>query len=245
MGKIFVIMGPSCSGKDTIYNEVKEYYSERLKSIVLYTTRPMREGEIDGITYYFIDDKAFNNMKDNNEIIEYRSYNTVSGIWNYATASTSIDIENNNYLTINTLEGYKSLKEYYGEDNIIPLFIKVDEDVRVARAIAREEAIENARLIKLGIDPPKKSNKEKYAINEEDPKIKEMRRRIKADSVDFSDEKINEANIPLSNIIENNADPADVGTWVPNFAIELVRDQMIAIIDEELDKEFIYKKKIV
>ena len=35
MGKIFVIMGPSCSGKDTLYKELKDYYGNVLKSIVL------------------------------------------------------------------------------------------------------------------------------------------------------------------------------------------------------------------
>ena len=55
MGKIFVIMGPSCSGKDTLFSEVSDYYLGKLKQIVLYTTRPMRTGEIDGITYHFID----------------------------------------------------------------------------------------------------------------------------------------------------------------------------------------------
>lgn len=222
MGKIFVIMGPSCSGKDTLYKELKDYYGNVLKSIVLYTTRPMREGEIEGKTYYFIDDKTFDDMKMNNEIIESRSYNTKFGIWTYATASRSIDLDNNDYLTINTLEGYKSLKEYYGEDKIVPLYIQVDEDVRRARAEVRE----------------KKQPK---------PNYEEMERRFEADSKDFSIEKRMAAQIPESNIFENNANPADAGTWVPRLAIEFVRDQMVAVIEEEMNKELpkVQLKKIV
>ena len=213
MGKIFVIMGPSCSGKDTLYKELKDYYGNVLKSIVLHTTRPMRKGEVEGKTYYFINDEKFEEMQKNNEIAEYRLYDTVHGIWTYATASISIDLDNNDYLTINTLEGYKSLKEYYGEDKIVPLYIQVDEDVRYARAEVRE----------------KQQPKPDY------------------DSKDFSIEKRIEAGIPESNIFENNANPADAGTWVPRLAIEFVRDQMVAVIDEELNKELpkVQSKKIV
>ena len=224
MGKIFVIMGPSCSGKDTLFSEVSDYYLGQLKQIVLYTTRPMRTGEIDGITYHFIDDNTLNIMKENNEIIETRLYNTVNGIWTYATSNTSIDLENNYYLIINTLEGFKALKNYYGEDSVIPLYIKVDEDVRITRAETRE----------------KKQVK---------PNYEEMARRIMADSIDFSEEKRIEAGIPDSNVIENNANPADAGTWVPRLSIEFVRDQIVAIIDEHINKELyapkVYKKKIV
>ena len=74
-----------------------------------------------------------------------------------------------------------------------------------------------------------------------------MERRFKADSKDFSIEKRIEAGIPESNVFENNANPADAGTWVPRLAIEFVRDQMVAVIDEEMDKELpkVQLKKIV
>ena len=55
MGKIFYLMGKSASGKDSIYKRLRSVYPE-LKSIVLYTTRPMRAGEQEGVEYYFIDD---------------------------------------------------------------------------------------------------------------------------------------------------------------------------------------------
>ena len=56
MGKIFYLMGKSSSGKDTIYNQLIQKESLRLKKIVLYTTRPRRTGETNGIQYYFVDD---------------------------------------------------------------------------------------------------------------------------------------------------------------------------------------------
>ena len=53
MGKIFYMMGKSSSGKDTVYKEIRKELPE-LKTLTLYTTRPMREGEKDGVEYYFV-----------------------------------------------------------------------------------------------------------------------------------------------------------------------------------------------
>ena len=52
MGKIFYVMGKSASGKDTIYKELRERIPE-LKTVVLYTTRPIRDGETEGVEYHF------------------------------------------------------------------------------------------------------------------------------------------------------------------------------------------------
>ena len=55
MGKIFYLMGKSSSGKDTIYKELLQGFP-KMKRIVLYTTRPRREGECDGVEYFFTDE---------------------------------------------------------------------------------------------------------------------------------------------------------------------------------------------
>lgn len=51
MGKIYYVMGKSCSGKDTIYRRLTERHPE-LRVVVPYTTRPIREGEQDGVEYF-------------------------------------------------------------------------------------------------------------------------------------------------------------------------------------------------
>ena len=53
MGKIFCVMGKSASGKDTIYRRLMEAPGLGLERIVLYTTRPIRAGEKDGVDYHF------------------------------------------------------------------------------------------------------------------------------------------------------------------------------------------------
>ena len=55
MGKIYYMMGKSSSGKDTLYKEVLKALP-KLKTLVLYTTRPIREGEQEGIEYHFVTD---------------------------------------------------------------------------------------------------------------------------------------------------------------------------------------------
>lgn len=52
MGKIFCLMGKSASGKDTIYSRLLKMPELTLKKVIPYTTRPMRQGEIDGDTYF-------------------------------------------------------------------------------------------------------------------------------------------------------------------------------------------------
>ena len=136
MGKIFYIMGKSASGKDTIYKELMEKMP-KFHSIVPYTTRPMREGEKDGVEYFFVDQERFDEMMDEEKIIEFRSYNTKCGIWTYFTADDGqIELWQYDYLVIGTIESYYALKEYFGDDVMVPLYtrsrrwIKTVEGVR-------------------------------------------------------------------------------------------------------------------
>jgi len=110
MGKIFCIMGKSASGKDSIAKEL--FRTTDLKQVVLYTTRPIRTGEVNGKDYYFISPFELEQLEKDGKIIEKRIYHTVHGDWIYATVDEKIDLENNNYLTINTLEGYNRLVSY-------------------------------------------------------------------------------------------------------------------------------------
>ena len=140
MGKIFYIMGKSSSGKDTIYKRLLEDKGLDLCNIVLYTTRPMRQGEQPGREYYFVKEESFREFQDQGKIIEARTYQTVYGPWIYFTADDGqIRLEKKNYLGIGTLESYMNMKKYYGEENVFPLYIEVEDGERLKRAIRREE----------------------------------------------------------------------------------------------------------
>ena len=79
MGKIFYIMGKSSSGKDTIYSRLLQDSELGLSRIVLYTTRPMREGETEGKEYHFTDRDFYEKLQAMGKVIEARTYQTVYG----------------------------------------------------------------------------------------------------------------------------------------------------------------------
>ena len=92
MGKIFYLMGKSASGKDSIYKRLRSLCPE-LKSIVLYTTRPMRDGEQEGVEYHFIGQKQLKKLEQSGKVVEVRTYQTVFGQWSYATVDDGVRLE--------------------------------------------------------------------------------------------------------------------------------------------------------
>lgn len=163
MGKIFYLMGKSASGKDTIYKRILKECPQ-LKTVVLYTTRPMREGETEGVEYYFTTPEQLRTYEKAGKIIELRTYETVYGPWSYATVDDGrIDLENGDYLVIGTLESYEKLRDYYGADVVEPIYVTVDDGLRLERALARER-------------------------QQQEPKYAELCRRFLADEEDFSEE---------------------------------------------------------
>ncbi len=68
--KIVVLSGPSGSGKSTIVNRLVEEAPVKLIKAVSATTRPPREGEVDGADYYFLSDEEFQRRRENDELLE-------------------------------------------------------------------------------------------------------------------------------------------------------------------------------
>lgn len=170
MGKIYYVMGKSCSGKDTIYKRLAKMHPE-FRTIVPYTTRPIREGESDGVEYFFVDEERLGEMQEAGRIIEARSYDTKCGVWTYFTADDGqIDLDAYDYLVIGTLVSYQALKEYFGSSALVPIYIEVEDGVRLERAIGRER---------------------EQAV----PQYAEMCRRFLADAEDFSEENLKKAEI--------------------------------------------------
>lgn len=169
MSKIFYLMGKSASGKDTIYKKIKETMPE-LKTIVIYTTRPIREGETEGVEYHFVDEKKLQEFQEAGKVIELREYNTVHGIWKYFTVNDGQFDADDNYIAIGTLESYKGMREQLGADKLVPIYIEVEDGVRLERALARERS-------------------------QKEPKYEELCRRFLADAADFSVDKLKEVGI--------------------------------------------------
>lgn len=164
-------MGKSSSGKDTIFRELLKKEVLKLKPVISYTTRSMRVNEVDGREYFFINKKELEAYEEKNKVIEQRVYQTVHGPWHYATIDDGqIDLEAANYIMIVTLEAYKSLVKYFGQEHIIPIYVEVEDGERLERAISRER-------------------------KQAKPNYEEICRRFLADSIDFSKDQLEQANI--------------------------------------------------
>lgn len=171
MGNVFCIVGKSSSGKDTIYKKLLINPTLQLRRIVLYTTRPIRAGEQEGVEYYFIKEDAMERLRNDGKIIECRTYNTVYGLWYYFMAKDDqIDLEKFNYLMIGTLESYIKVRDYFGQNKVIPIYIDLEDGERLTRALQREK-------------------------KQSEPKYEEMCRRFLADAKDFSRENLERAGI--------------------------------------------------
>ena len=169
---IYVIMGKSATGKDTIFNKLLRNKQLGLTKIVPYTTRPRRTGEIEGHEYHFVDEERMGELEAAGLIVEHRQYDTVHGIWHYFTVDDSELVRQTDvrYAMIGTLEAYVSLKEYYGDGLVVPIYIKVDDFERLRRAVNREKRQAN-------------------------PNCEEVCRRYLADERDFSEDKLASAGI--------------------------------------------------
>ncbi|MBR1643354.1 MAG: guanylate kinase [Butyrivibrio sp.] len=171
MGKIFLLMGKSTSGKDTIYRNIIEDESLFLKKVVPYTTRPQRSGETDGVQYFFKTEEQYQALKASGQIIEERTYHTNYGEWRYFTVDDGqIDLTDGDYLVIGTLESFCYIRDYFGKENVVPLLIDVEARIRLERAMKREGKQEN-------------------------PRYDEMCRRFLADEEDFSEDKLGAAGV--------------------------------------------------
>lgn len=168
--KIVYIMGKSSSGKDTIFKKLKEKLN--FNTYIMYTTRPIREGEKEGITYHYISNEKMQRYiegKEKEKLIEYRTYQTVHGPWTYATIADEQFQSDKNMLMLGTLESYEKMKNVF-KNELIPIYIEVEDGLRLERAIKRER-------------------------QEKEPKYTELCRRFLADSKDFSEENLKKAGI--------------------------------------------------
>ena len=171
MGKMLYLMGKSSTGKDTVYRKLMEWKQLELKRVVPYTTRPIRLGESEGKEYHFTDDEGYELLVKQGKVIESRAYHTYHGLWRYFTVDDGeIDLRENNYLIIGTLESYVKTADYFGKEKVLPILLELNDGVMLHRALDRERKQEN-------------------------PRYQEMCRRYLADAEDFSEEKIAEAGI--------------------------------------------------
>lgn len=172
--KLIVIYGKSGTGKDTIFNKLKKVFelNSKIHFLVPCTTRPMREGEVPGLSYNYYTEEHMMELVSSGSIIEKRSYDVVnpdgSGThvtWIYGTELPELQ-PNHVYILIGTLDTIRNLEHLEKECPVHSIYITVPDDERLIRTVNR--------------------------VKETDKNYAEVCRRFLSDEDDFSRKKLNE-----------------------------------------------------
>ena len=166
MGRIYYLLGKSATGKDTLYKEILKR-RPKLRTVTMYTTRPIREGETDGVEYFFTGREELERQLASGKVIESRTYQTIAGPWTYYTVDDGqFDVaDDESCLMIGTLESYEKMCAYFEAGKMVPVYIEVPDGILLLRAVKREE-------------------------NQKKPNYREVCRRYLADEKDFSEENL-------------------------------------------------------
>ena len=187
---LVILSGKSGSGKDALLHNFMEKHPGEALQLVSSTSRPMRDGEVNGREYFFTSKENFLQGIADNRFVEYRSYDTTVGgnpdTWYYGTQKFEKLGNDGLLIAIKDLEGAAVLKEYcqsIGEP-CVDVLVTVDDRVREERAKKRGSFDQT-----------------------------EWNRRLKADSDDFSPEKIEKV---CNFVLENTGSIDDLVTKFEN-----------------------------
>lgn len=131
---MIVLVGESASGKSSIEKYLVDNY--KYKKVITYTTRPPRDGEIDGVDYHFVSDEEFRKLKDKLFFVETAVYRG----WYYGTAKEDCTDDKIIVLTPHGLRQIKNIKDI----NVISFYINVPRRDRLIKILQRGDDIEEA-----------------------------------------------------------------------------------------------------
>lgn len=129
---MIILVGESASGKSTIEKELCKNYN--YQKIISYTTRPPRQGEVDGIDYHFISKEKFHELHMNNFFAEIGCYRD----WWYGSAI--IDC-NDTKIAVLTPHGLRQMKAI-DNLNITSFYISIPRRDRMIKMLQRGDEIE-------------------------------------------------------------------------------------------------------
>lgn len=137
---MIALIGKTCSGKDTIK---KELIKLGMESVVTTTTRPMRDGEVQDVSYHFIDKSMFRRFKLQNLFAETTYYNTVYGTWYYGTQFKDLKDGANKVVILNP-NGIRTLSEKMDLSDWLVVYVYCSDDVIRERLVNRGDNPEEA-----------------------------------------------------------------------------------------------------
>ena len=136
---LFLISAPSGAGKTTLVKDLqgKNFWTE----CISHTTRPMREGEEEGVTYHYVDMKEFLRMDYRNEFAEVVTYDgNKYGITKSEIADESKHKKHKCIIVDH--DGYQQLKTLYPKS--VGIFLYMTKEECLANMLLRGDSIEKA-----------------------------------------------------------------------------------------------------
>ena len=131
--EMIAICGKAGAGKDTVMKRVVEALPQ-LHEIVSCTTRPMREGEVDGVNYHYLTGEQFAEKVMAGEMLEATCFND----WFYGTSYDSLRSDCVNIAVFNP-EGIDSVMAHKNNIELVVFYIEADYKIRLLRQLNREE----------------------------------------------------------------------------------------------------------
>ena len=134
-GRLIVLTGPSAVGKDTVLRELFAI-DRALEYCVSYTTRPPRPGEIEGVSYFFVDEPAFRAMIDRGEFFEWSTvYGELKGR-TFEALNRSIASGKDTVIKID-VQGAEKVRERTGGDGVYIFLLPPSLEALEQRLIER------------------------------------------------------------------------------------------------------------
>ena len=127
---MLIILGESGSGKSTLEKYIIE--NTNLKKTISYTTRPMRDGEVNGVDYHFVNEYEFNKLESDGFFLETATY---SSNWRYGLPKSECT---NDRVAILTPKGLRKVKEYMKDNQalyVYSIYLHVDRASRLAKLV--------------------------------------------------------------------------------------------------------------
>lgn len=131
--KLIALMGKAGSGKDSTLHELIRQYPDQFNVVVSYTSRPPREGERNGIEYYFLTEEEFAKRINRGEMLEYTSFNG----WCYGTSRSELSREKINIAILNP-NGIKAIMKDPDIDMTV-YYVRASDKERLLRQLNRED----------------------------------------------------------------------------------------------------------
>ena len=144
-GKLFLIVGPSGSGKGTVIAEIKKKYPGFVYP-VSYTTRNLREGEVEGEVYHHVDKDEFKKMIERGEFLEYAIVHSDNYYGTYKEDILEPLRGGGVVVREVDIQGFHAIRDIIPSENLVSIFMKVVDSEDLKGRILRRGKISDEEL---------------------------------------------------------------------------------------------------